>query len=150
MWGSQGENTRKSRLTFTKDYQSGSHAKRLETRLVGEPEHNLRMKTCAEISKKATPEDKKEEPILEKLEEVHIKTRTTPSVDFAKSYETNKRSMSSVKPLREFEHMDWVPIDYREVFDKRRSFPNQKGMVRALEADFPTQRRRKTPSEASP
>jgi hypothetical protein len=44
--------------------------------------------------------------------------------------------MSSVKPLREFEQMDWVPIDYRQVFDKRRPFPNQKGMARALEADF--------------
>jgi hypothetical protein len=26
-----------------------------ETRLAGEPEHNSRMKTCAEISKEATP-----------------------------------------------------------------------------------------------
>jgi hypothetical protein len=34
--------------------------------------------------------------------------------------------MSSAKPLREFEPMDWVPIVYREVFDKRRPFPNQK------------------------
>jgi hypothetical protein len=33
--------------------------------------------------------------------------------------------------------MDWVPIDYGEVFDKRRPFPNQKGMTRALEVDFP-------------
>jgi hypothetical protein len=37
-----------------------------------------------EISKEATPDDKKEEPILKKLEEVHIKTRTTPSIEFAK------------------------------------------------------------------
>jgi hypothetical protein len=44
--------------------------------------------------------------------------------------------MSSAKPLREFEHMDWVPIDYGEVFDKRRPFPNQKGMAKALEVDF--------------
>jgi hypothetical protein len=50
--------------------------------------------TCAEISKEATLEVKKEESIPEKLEEVHIKTRTTPSVDFAESNETNKRSMS--------------------------------------------------------
>jgi hypothetical protein len=71
-----------------------------ETRLPGELERDSRMKTCAEISKKATPEDKKEEPIPEKLEEVHTETRTTPSVDFAKSNETNKRSMSSAKPLR--------------------------------------------------
>jgi hypothetical protein len=100
-----------------------------ETRLAGEPENNSRMKECAEFSK--------EEPVLKKLEQEHIKSRTTPSVDFALSNETNKRSMSSAKPLREFEPMDWVRINFGEVFDKRRPFPNQKGMARALEVDFP-------------
>jgi hypothetical protein len=95
---------------------------------------------CAEISKEATLKDKKEEPIPEKLEEVYIKTRTIPSVDFAKSNEPNKRSMSSANPLREFEHMDWFPVDYGEVFDKRRQIPNQKGMARALEVDFPPEK----------
>jgi hypothetical protein len=33
--------------------------------------------------------------------------------------------------------MDWVPFDYGEVLIKRRPFPNQKGMARALEVDFP-------------
>jgi hypothetical protein len=33
-----------------------------ETRLVGEPEYNSRMKKCAEIFKEATPEVTKEEP----------------------------------------------------------------------------------------
>jgi hypothetical protein len=56
-----------------------------ETRLAGEMEHNSRMKTCAEISKEATPKVTKEEPIPEKLEGEHIKSRTTLSVDFAKS-----------------------------------------------------------------
>jgi hypothetical protein len=112
-----------------------------ETRLAGEPEYNPRMKKCAEISKEATPEVKKEEPIPEKLEEEHIKSRTTPCVDFAESNETNKRSMSSVKPLREFEHMDWVPIDYGEVFNMGRTFPNQKGMARALLVDFPPEKK---------
>jgi hypothetical protein len=83
----------------------------------------------------------KEEPISEKLEEEHTKSRTTPSVDFAESNERNKRSMSSASPLREFEQMDWVPIDYGEVFDKRRLFPNQKGMARVLEADFPPEKK---------
>jgi hypothetical protein len=99
-----------------------------ETRLAEEPRYNSRMKKCAEFSKEATPEVIKEEPIPKKLEDEHIKSRATPSVDFAASNETNKRSMSSAKPLREFEPMDWVPIDYGEVFDKRRPFPNQKGM----------------------
>jgi hypothetical protein len=49
--------------------------------------------------------------------------------------------MSSAKPLREFEPMDWVPNNYGEVFDKRRPFPNQKGMARALEADFPLEKK---------
>jgi hypothetical protein len=111
-----------------------------ESRLAGEPEYNSRIKMCAEISKEATPEVTKEEPILKKLEE-HIKSRTTPSVDFAVSNETNKRSMSSAKPLREFEHMDWVPIYYGEIFDKGRPFPNQKGMTRALEVDFPPEKK---------
>jgi hypothetical protein len=103
-----------------------------ETRLAEEMEYNSKKKKCAEFSKEANPELTKEEPIPEKLEQEHIKSRTTSSVDFAVSNEINERSMSSAKPLREFEPMDWVPIDYREVFDKRRPCPNQKGMARAL------------------
>jgi hypothetical protein len=37
--------------------------------------------------------------------------------------------------------MDWVPVDYGEVFDKRRPFPNQNGMARALETDFPPEKK---------
>jgi hypothetical protein len=57
------------------------------------------MKKCAEYSEEATSEVTKEEPITEKLEQEHIKSRTTPSVDFTVPKETNKRSMSSAKPL---------------------------------------------------
>jgi hypothetical protein len=114
-----------------------------ETRLAEEPKHNSRMKKCADFFKEATPEVTKEEPILEMLEQEHIKSRTMSSVDFAVSNETNKRRMSSAKPLREFELMDWVPINYGEVFDKRRPFPNQKGMERALEVDFPPEKKAK-------
>jgi hypothetical protein len=72
-----------------------------ETRLSGEPEHDSRMKTCAEISKKVASEDKKEESIPKKLDEVHTETRTTQSVDFSKSNETNKRSMcEAIKEVR--------------------------------------------------
>jgi hypothetical protein len=113
-----------------------------ETRLAEEPEYNSRKK-CAEFSKEATPGVTKEEPITEKLEQEHIKSRTTPSIDFAVPNETSKTRMSSTKPLREFEPMDWIPIDYREVFDKRRPFPNQKGMARALEVDFPPEKKAK-------
>jgi hypothetical protein len=40
------------------------------------------------------------------LEGGYIKSRTILSIDSAVSNETNKRSMSSAKPLREFEPMD--------------------------------------------
>jgi hypothetical protein len=36
--------------------------------------------------------------------------------------------------------MDWILVDYREVLNKRRPFPNKKGMARALEADFPLEK----------
>jgi hypothetical protein len=121
-----------------------------ETRLVEEPEYNSRKKKCAEFSKETTPEVTKEEPILEKFEQEHIKSRTTPSVDFVVLNETNKRSMSSAKPLREFELMDWVPIDYGEVFDKRRPFPNQKGMARTLEWISHWRRKRKIHTTLKP
>jgi hypothetical protein len=112
-----------------------------ETRHAREPEYNPSKKKCAEFSRETTPEVTKEVPIPRNLEEEHIKSRTTPSIDFAELNEINKRSMSSVKPLKEFEHMDWVPIDYGEVFDKRRPFPNQKGMAKALEVDFPPEKK---------
>jgi hypothetical protein len=108
------------------------------------------MKKCAEFSKEATPEVTKEEPIPEKLEQEHITSRTTQSVDFAVSNETSKRSMSSVKPLREFEPMDWVPIDYGEVFDKRRPFPNQKGMARPCKWISRRKRKRKIHTTLKP
>jgi hypothetical protein len=101
-----------------KNSKAASMRRDWETRLAEEPEYNSRMKKCAEFSKEATPEVTKEEPIAEKLGEEHIKSGTTPSVDFAVPNETNKRSMSSAKPLREFKPTDWVPIDYGEVFDK--------------------------------
>jgi hypothetical protein len=54
-----------------------------EARLAEEPKFNSRKKKCAEFSKEATLNVTKEEPIPEKLEEKHIKSRTTPSIDFA-------------------------------------------------------------------
>jgi hypothetical protein len=63
-----------------------------ETRLAEEPEYDSRKERCAEFSKEATPEVTKEDPIPEKLEEEHIKSSTTPSVDFVVPNETNKRS----------------------------------------------------------
>jgi hypothetical protein len=100
-------------LNFYKKISKAAAMRRdWEIRLAEEREYNSRKKKCAEFSKEATPEVTKEESITEKLEQEHIKSRTTLSIDFAAPNEINKRSMSSTKPLREFEPMDWVSIDY--------------------------------------
>jgi hypothetical protein len=68
-----------------------------ETRLAEDPEYNSRKKKCAEFSKEATPEVTKEEPITEKLEQEHIKSRTTPSIDFAVPNEKTREDRSLIK-----------------------------------------------------
>jgi hypothetical protein len=76
-----------------------------------------------------------------KVEEIkHAEARTILESDHAETSKASERTMSSAKPLREFEQMDWVPIDFGEIFDKRRPFPNQKGMVKAVEMDFPSEK----------
>jgi hypothetical protein len=52
-------------LNFYKKISKAAAMRRdWEARLSEEPEHNSRMKKCAEISKEATPEVTKAEPIL--------------------------------------------------------------------------------------
>jgi hypothetical protein len=84
---------------------------------------------------------KEREPILKKVEEIELaKYGTVLETDNTKTSKASERTMSSAKPLREFEKMDWVPIDFGEIFDKKRLFPNQKGMVKAVEIDFPPEK----------
>jgi hypothetical protein len=78
---------------------------------------------------------------VKKVEEIkHTEARTIPESDHAETSKASERTVSSAKPLREFEQMDWVPIDFGEIIDKRRPFPNQKGMTKAVEMDFPMEK----------
>jgi hypothetical protein len=104
------------------------------------------VRPLAGIFRNTVPEEKKEEPIPKKVEEIkHEETRTIPESDHAETSKASERTMSSAKPLREFEQMGWVPIDFGEIFDKRRPFPNQKGMAKAVEIDFPPEKHVKQP-----
>jgi hypothetical protein len=92
------------------------------------------VRPLAEIFRNTVPEEKKEEPILKKVEEIkHVEARTTSESYHVKTCKASERTMSSVKPLREFEQMDWVSIDFGEIFDRRRPFPNQKGLEKSHE-----------------
>jgi hypothetical protein len=48
--------------------------------------------------------------------------------------------LANAKPLKEFEQMDWIPINFKEIFNKRIPYPNQKESVRAIEFNFPKER----------
>jgi hypothetical protein len=99
------------------------------------------VRPLARIFRNTVSEEKKEEPILKKVEEIkHAEARIIPKSDHAETSKASERTMSSAKPLRDFEQMDWVPIDFGEIFDKRRLFPNQKGMAKAVEMDFPLEK----------
>jgi hypothetical protein len=91
-----------------------------ETRLSGKPECDTSVIPLAGIFKNTVPEEKKVDLIPKKVEETkHAETRTIPESDHAKTSKASERTMSSAKPLREFEQMDWIPIDFGEIFDKR-------------------------------
>jgi hypothetical protein len=108
-----------------------------ETRLSGKPECDTSVRPLSGIFRNTVLEEKKEEPIPKKVEEIkHAEARTISKSDHAETSKASERTMSSAKPLREFEQMDWVPIDFREIFDKRRLFPYQKGMAKGVEIDF--------------
>ena len=50
--------------------------------------------------------------------------------------EKKGRTMGTAKSLREFEQMDWIPLDFGRLFDKARSHPNQRGMAKVIVEDF--------------
>jgi hypothetical protein len=113
----------------------------LETRLSRKPECDTSVRPLAGIFRNTAPEEKKVEPIMKMVEEIkHAEARTIPESDHAETRKASERTMSSAKRLREFEQMDWVPIDFGEINDKRRPFPNQKGMSKAVDMDFPPEK----------
>jgi hypothetical protein len=72
------------------------------------------------IFRNTAPEEKKEESIPKKFKEIkHAEARTVSKSDHAETSKASESTMSSAKPLREFEKIDWVPVDFGEIFDKR-------------------------------
>jgi hypothetical protein len=40
--------------------------------------------------------------------------------------EERGRSLANARLLKEFEQMDWIQIDFEEIYNERRPYPNQK------------------------
>jgi hypothetical protein len=70
--------------------KAGVHAKRLGNKTCGRAETQFKDEDVCWNFKRGNPGITKEEPIPEKLEEEHIKSRTTPSVVFAESNEKTR------------------------------------------------------------
>jgi hypothetical protein len=105
----------------------------------------VEQETCVEvlagISRKEAPKVKKEETMQEKIEgATHNEGGPIQSIKFRKLEELQGISLANAKPLREFEQMDWIPINFKEIFNKRIPYPNQKVSARAIEFNFPKER----------
>ena len=84
------------------------------------------MGTLAGIFRKETSKARKEEPRLEKVvKETRIDEGPIPSVKTREERE-GKRSLANAQPLREFDQMDWIPLNFEEIFDKREAIPKSR------------------------
>jgi hypothetical protein len=135
--GSHGKTLAKSAQLLQKISKAVAMQRDWETRLLRKLVCDTSVRPLAGIFKNTVLEDEKEEPISKKVEEIkHVETRTIPESDHTETSKASERTMSSAKPLREFKQMNWVPINFGYIFDKRRPFSNQNGMTKAVEIDF--------------
>jgi hypothetical protein len=106
---------------------------------------SIEQETCVEVlagfSRKEAPKVKKEEARQEKIVgATHNEGGPIQGIKIRKLEELQGRSLANTKPLREFEQMDWIPINFEEIFNKRRPYLNQKESARDIEFHFPMER----------
>jgi hypothetical protein len=98
-----------------------------EEHISGSVEQETCVEVLAGISRKEAPKVKKEEARQEKIEgATHNEGGPIQGIKICKLEELQGRSLANAKPLKEFEQMDWIPINFEEIFNKRRPYPNQK------------------------
>jgi hypothetical protein len=112
-----------------------------EEHISGSIEQEICVEVLARISRKEAPKVKKEEARQEKIEgATHNEGGPIQGIKIRKLEELQGRSLVNAKPLKEFEQMDWIPINFEEIFNKRRPYPNQKESARDIEFNFSKER----------
>jgi uncharacterized protein YciU (UPF0263 family) len=112
-----------------------------EEHISGSVEQEICVEVLAGISRKEAPKVKKEEARQEKIEgPTQNEGRPIQCIKICKLEELQGRSLANAKPLKEFEQMGWIPINFEEIFNKRRPYPNQKESAGAIELNFPKER----------
>jgi hypothetical protein len=97
-----------------------------EEHISGSVEQETCVEVLAGISRKEAPKVKKEEARQEKIQGATHNGGPIHGIKIHKLEELQGRSLVNAKPLKEFEQMDWIPINFEEIFNKRRPYPNQK------------------------
>jgi hypothetical protein len=99
-----------------------------EEHISGSVEQETCVEVLAGISRKEALKVKKEETRQEKIEgATHNEGGPIQGIKIR-------------KPLKEFEQMDWIPVNFEKIFNKRRPYLNQKESARAIEFNFPKER----------
>ena len=83
-----------------------------------------RISSVGAIFRKETSEVREEQPKHGKVIETNHDEEASIRSAMKDDPEKKGRTMGTAKPLREFEQMDWIPIDFGRLFDKARPHPN--------------------------
>jgi hypothetical protein len=98
-----------------------------EEHISGSVDQETCVEVLAGISRKEAPKVEKEEARQEKIEgATHNEGGPIQGIKIFKLEELQGRSLANANPLKEFEQMDWIPINFEEIFNNRRPYPNQK------------------------
>jgi hypothetical protein len=98
-----------------------------EEHISGSVEQETCVEVLAGISRKEAPKVKKEEARQEKIQgAAHNEGGPTQGIKIRKLEELQGRSLANAKPLKEFEQMDWIPINFEKIFNKRRPYRTKK------------------------
>ena len=82
------------------------------------------MRVLAGIFRKETSEVREEQPKYGKVIETNHDEEASIRSATKDDPEKKGRTLATTKSLREFEQMDWIPIDFGRLFDKARPHPN--------------------------
>ena len=131
------ESTHGSRPVPTKNQQGCGHAKRLGKTMFGKLRGRISSAGAFWNFQKRGIEVREEQPKHGKVIEINHDEEASIRSATKDDPEKKRRTMGTAKSLREFEQMDWIPIDFGRMFDKARPHPNQRGMAKVIAEDFP-------------
>jgi hypothetical protein len=100
-------------------------------------EEDSQVRVLTRIFRKETSEAKEEQPKLEEDMGATSDDEVLTQVTGKDESSEKGRTLGSAKSLREFEQLDWIPINFGKLFDKVRPHPSLREAPRLIIEDFP-------------